>query len=173
MTLLHLATRYPERVSKLVLVGATSHFGEQARRIMRSVASDGLPPPVREQFLSCAARGPAQAEELTRQFGAFQGQSHGRDFHGSGLSEDQGRNAHCAWGSRRLLSNLNSRGNVWSNSAIAVVDRTGRRPLADCRRHRGSLCPDRGIIPFALGLSDGSDRWRLLMSAMGRKRTLG
>jgi pimeloyl-ACP methyl ester carboxylesterase len=71
MTLLHLATRYPERVSKLVLVGATSHFGEQARRIMRSVASDGLPPPVREQFLSCAARGPAQAEELTRQFGAF------------------------------------------------------------------------------------------------------
>lgn len=71
MALLHLATRYPKRVSKLVLVGATTHFGEQARRIMRSVASDGLPPPVRKQFLKCAVRGPTQADELGRQFGAF------------------------------------------------------------------------------------------------------
>lgn len=71
MTLLHLASRHPERVSKLVLVGATSHFGEQARRIMRSVARDGLPPPVREQFVRCAVRGEAQADELMRQFGAF------------------------------------------------------------------------------------------------------
>lgn len=71
MTLLHLATRYPDRLSKLVVVGATTHFGEQARRIMRSVASEGLPPPVREQFLKCAARGAAQADDLTRQFGGF------------------------------------------------------------------------------------------------------
>jgi pimeloyl-ACP methyl ester carboxylesterase len=71
LTLLHLATRYPDRLSKLVVVGATTHFGEQARRIMRSVASSGLPPPVREQFLKCATRGPVQADELTRQFGGF------------------------------------------------------------------------------------------------------
>lgn len=71
MTLLHLATRYPDRLSKLVLVGATTHFGEQARRIMRSVASDGLPPSVREQFLKCASRGAAQVDELSRQFGGF------------------------------------------------------------------------------------------------------
>jgi pimeloyl-ACP methyl ester carboxylesterase len=71
MTLLHLATRYPDSLSKLVVVGATTHFGEQARRIMRSVASKGLPPPVREQFLKCAARGAVQADDLTRQFGGF------------------------------------------------------------------------------------------------------
>lgn len=71
VTLLHLATRYPNRLSKLVVVGATTHFGEQARRIMRSVASDGLPPPVREQFLKCAPRGPVQVDELTRQFAGF------------------------------------------------------------------------------------------------------
>jgi pimeloyl-ACP methyl ester carboxylesterase len=71
MTLLHLATRYPDRLSKLVVVGATTHFGEQARRIMHSVASDGLPPSVREQFLKCATRGAVQADELTRQFGGF------------------------------------------------------------------------------------------------------
>ena len=71
MTLLHLATRYPDRLSKLVVVGATTHFGEPARRIMRSVASEGLPPPVRDQFLKCAVRGAVQADALTRQFGAF------------------------------------------------------------------------------------------------------
>ena len=76
MTLLHLATRYPDRLSKLVVVGATTHFGEPARRIMRSVASDGLPPPVREQFLKCAARGAVQADDLTRRFGGFK-DSHG------------------------------------------------------------------------------------------------
>jgi len=71
MALLHFATRYPDRFSKVVLIGATSHFGEQARRIMRSVASEGLPPPVREQFVRCSTRGEAQADELMRQFGAF------------------------------------------------------------------------------------------------------
>jgi len=71
MALLHFANRYPDRLSKVVVVGATSHFGEQARRIMRSVASKGLPPPVREQFVRCSVRGEAQADELMRQFGAF------------------------------------------------------------------------------------------------------
>lgn len=71
MTLLHLATRYPDRVSKLIMVGATTHFGDQARRITRSVASGGLPPPLREQFLKCATRGAAQVDALTQQFGGF------------------------------------------------------------------------------------------------------
>lgn len=71
MTLQHLATRHPDRISKLVLVGSTSHFGDQARAIMRVVASDGLPPPVREQFVRCSVRGEAQADALARQFGGF------------------------------------------------------------------------------------------------------
>lgn len=72
MTLLHLATRNPERLSKMVLVGATTHFGEQARGIMRSVFADGLPPSIRKEFERCATRGgAAQARELTRQFGGF------------------------------------------------------------------------------------------------------
>ena len=71
MTLLHLATRYPARLSKLVVVGATTHFGEQARDIMRLVALEGLPPRIRAEFLKCAVRGAAQADELTRQFGEF------------------------------------------------------------------------------------------------------
>ncbi len=71
MTLLHLATRHPDRLSKMVVVGATTHFGEQARAIMQEVADRGLPPPVQQQFDQCATRGKAQASGLVRQFGAF------------------------------------------------------------------------------------------------------
>ncbi len=71
MTLLHLATRYPDRLSKMVVIGATTHFGDQARAIMTSVASEGLPPPIMAMFEQCAARGPAQARDLVRQFGEF------------------------------------------------------------------------------------------------------
>lgn len=87
MTLLHLATRYPDSLSKLVVVGATTHFGEQARRIMRSVASEGLPPTVREEFLKCATRGAVQADELTRQFGAFKDAHTDMNFKASDLSK--------------------------------------------------------------------------------------
>lgn len=87
MTLLHLATKYPDRVSKLVVVGATTQFGDQTRRILRSVASAGLPPPIREQFLSCAARGPAQADELARQFGAFKDSYTDMNFKPADLSK--------------------------------------------------------------------------------------
>ena len=91
MTLLHLATRYPERLSKMVVVGATSHFGEQARTIMRSVAAEGLPPPVRAEFLKCAARGPSQADELTRQFGAFKDSRDDMNFTPADLAKIKAR----------------------------------------------------------------------------------
>ena len=71
MTLLHLATRHPERLSKMVVVGATTHFGDQARAIMRDVAERGLPPPVQQMFEQCATRGDEQVNGLVRQFGAF------------------------------------------------------------------------------------------------------
>jgi pimeloyl-ACP methyl ester carboxylesterase len=71
MTLLHLATRHPDRLSKMVVVGATTHFGEQARKIMGTVAAEGLPPPVHAMFEQSAARGKAQAAGLVRQFSAF------------------------------------------------------------------------------------------------------
>ena len=86
MTLLHLATRYPDRISKLVVVGATTRFGDQARLIMRAVAASGLPAPVRAQFEKCAVRGPAQANELVRQFGAFKDSYTDMNFQPSDLA---------------------------------------------------------------------------------------
>jgi pimeloyl-ACP methyl ester carboxylesterase len=71
MSLLHLAIRYPDVLSKLVVVSATTHFPESARRIMRGVRFETLPPPVREQFVRCAVRGEDQARQLVAQFHAF------------------------------------------------------------------------------------------------------
>jgi pimeloyl-ACP methyl ester carboxylesterase len=75
MTLLQLATKYPDRLSRMVLVGATTHFPEQARAMLKGVTYEALPPPVQEQFRACASRGDSQVRELVTQFRAF-GDSH-------------------------------------------------------------------------------------------------
>jgi pimeloyl-ACP methyl ester carboxylesterase len=71
MTLLHLATKYPDRLSKMVVVSGTTQFGDQARAMLRGASMESLPPPVLEGFRSCAARGDAQVKELVGQFHAF------------------------------------------------------------------------------------------------------
>lgn len=71
MTLMHAATREPDRFEALVLIGASTHFTEQAREIMRGVP-DGVPPPVLASFRDCAHRdGQAQVDELLVQFNGF------------------------------------------------------------------------------------------------------
>lgn len=71
MTLLHLATKHPDRLSRMVLVGATTHFPDQARAIMHSVSVATLPPPVLDNFRQCASRGDDQVRSLVDQFHAF------------------------------------------------------------------------------------------------------
>jgi pimeloyl-ACP methyl ester carboxylesterase len=70
MTLLHMATRQPERIEAMILIGATSYFPPQARRIM-TVSAERMPPQVREMQKRCAKRGSDQANELSAQFTAF------------------------------------------------------------------------------------------------------
>ena len=71
MTLLRLATKYPERLSKMVVVGATTHFPEQARAMVRSVKMENLPPPMLGAFRNCATRGDGQVRDLLAQFANF------------------------------------------------------------------------------------------------------
>ena len=85
MTLLHLATRHPNRLSKMVVVGATTHFGDKARGILRSIASGPLPAPVRAEFDACATRGKAQADALIGQFIAFKDSYNDMNFQPAGL----------------------------------------------------------------------------------------
>jgi pimeloyl-ACP methyl ester carboxylesterase len=72
MTLLHVATRHPGRIERLVLVGATTAFVDQTREFLRGVRRETLPPPVLADFRKCASRGDAQLDELLAQFRAFE-----------------------------------------------------------------------------------------------------
>jgi hypothetical protein len=44
MTLLHMATRQPSRIDAMVLIGATTYFPEQARKIFRASTVESLTP---------------------------------------------------------------------------------------------------------------------------------
>lgn len=70
MTLLHAASRNPDRFDALVLIGGTTHFPEPARRIMRMTGTERPPPNERE--LRCATRGESQFRTLQGQFAGFQ-----------------------------------------------------------------------------------------------------
>jgi pimeloyl-ACP methyl ester carboxylesterase len=72
MTLLHMATAQPHRLDAMVLVGATTHFPEQSRRLMRRVPAE-LTADERADWGRCSSRGPAQTDELMRQFHEMQG----------------------------------------------------------------------------------------------------
>lgn len=71
MTLLQLASRYPARISAMVIIGATNRFPEQARRTIEMMGKFPLPPDIAQAMESCASRGPGQVSELMAQFQDF------------------------------------------------------------------------------------------------------
>jgi pimeloyl-ACP methyl ester carboxylesterase len=87
ITLLHLATRNPERLSKMIVVAATTGFPEQARAILQSAAMDTLPPDVLASFRKCAARGEPQVRALVDQFRAFGFSTDDTDFQAADLGK--------------------------------------------------------------------------------------
>ncbi len=71
MTLLHLTTKYPDRVKTMALIGATNQFGEQARRVIKGEVSAPMPKEVQAMFNSCSSRGQPQIRDLMAQFQGF------------------------------------------------------------------------------------------------------
>ncbi len=71
MTLLHLATKYPDRVDAMVVIGATSHFHQQARDVLRAIGANPPSPGDLEALKTCARRGEGQMRDLMRQFIGF------------------------------------------------------------------------------------------------------
>jgi pimeloyl-ACP methyl ester carboxylesterase len=71
MTLLHMATRQPERIEAMVLVGAADHFPEQARKLTRRAAEHGPTGSELDYYGRCATRGDQQVRELAAQFAGF------------------------------------------------------------------------------------------------------
>ena len=71
MTLLHLATKYPGRVDSMVIIGATSHFHQQARDVLRAISANPPSPGDVGELKKCAHRGEGQMRDLMRQFIGF------------------------------------------------------------------------------------------------------
>ena len=72
MTLLHVATAHPQRLSRMVVVGASTHLhGEPARSILQDASMETLPPDVLDGFRKCATRGEPQVQALVGQFRAL------------------------------------------------------------------------------------------------------
>lgn len=51
MTLLHMATQQPERISAMALLGATTYFPAQARAVLRSTSLETMPPGYTEELV--------------------------------------------------------------------------------------------------------------------------
>lgn len=71
MTLLHLTRTYPGYVDTMAVIGATSRFVDQTRKVIRGEIAAPPPKEVTDMFNSCAARGPAQVSALMAQFRGF------------------------------------------------------------------------------------------------------
>ena len=71
MTLLHMATQQPERISTMVLIGATTHFGPDARAIMQRSTPESLSHEEMARWAACSARGENQTRALLRDFHAL------------------------------------------------------------------------------------------------------
>jgi pimeloyl-ACP methyl ester carboxylesterase len=84
MTLLHLTTRYSQRIDAMVLVGATTHFPEEARRIMRSISWEKLDT-APQLYRRCSSRGDPQVREFLMQFNAFKDSYDDVNFTGNDL----------------------------------------------------------------------------------------
>ncbi len=71
MTLIHIATRQPDRVAGLVLLGGTPYFPETARAIQRSSSLGSIPPKMMRQLEDWHPGGEAQIKALSEQFHSF------------------------------------------------------------------------------------------------------
>ena len=70
-TLLHMATRQPDRLAAMVLVSATPYFPPAARTIMATMSDEGRSPEEWEAMRARHTRGDDQIRALWRQANAF------------------------------------------------------------------------------------------------------
>jgi pimeloyl-ACP methyl ester carboxylesterase len=136
MTLLHMATRQPEQIEAMVLIGASSYFPAQARAIMASASAEKTPPQVRETQLKCAKRGSDQARELSAQFVAFKDSYDDMNFTTPYLSTIRARTL-IVHGDRDIFFPLSIPIEMYQatrGAELWIVPRRGQVPIYDARQ---------------------------------------
>ena len=72
MTLLHLATKYPDRISTMAVIGTAPRFPDnEARAFARQATVETMPKEIIDSYDQCATRGRGQVRDLIKQFAAF------------------------------------------------------------------------------------------------------
>lgn len=71
MTLIHMATKQPQRIEAMALIGATIYFPEEARAIMRASNVESLNAQAWERYRQLHKRGDDQIRALITQFHNF------------------------------------------------------------------------------------------------------
>ena len=71
LTLVHMATQQPSRIDAMVLIGATTYFPEQARKIFRDAPVESITPEEYRAQRERHVRGDEQFRALRKQFNAF------------------------------------------------------------------------------------------------------
>ena len=92
MVLLHLATREPDRISSMVLVGTAPHIPDHTQAIARGMTMETLTGRARELWQSCAVRGENQMQGLVDRFRSLFGNNPGDvNFTAARLNEIRAR----------------------------------------------------------------------------------
>jgi pimeloyl-ACP methyl ester carboxylesterase len=87
MTLLHVASQRPERLEAMILVGATSRFGPEARAAMGRSVPDSLSAEEMAEWGECSVRGEAQTREILAEFHAMKDSYDDMAFSSEDLAE--------------------------------------------------------------------------------------
>lgn len=80
MTLIHMATQQPERPESIVLIGATTYFPEQCRKLMRMWSEQGFPEGEWKRMREIHKNGDEQILSLHKQFVGFEDSYDDMDF---------------------------------------------------------------------------------------------
>lgn len=132
ITLLHLATRHPNRLSKMVAIGATNYFPDEARAILKSTTMESLPPEVLAGFRECANRGEQQARSLVDQFRALGFSKNDTDLKAADLAKISAR-VMIVHGDRDMFFPVSVPVAIYESiprSALWIVPNGGHSPTA-------------------------------------------
>lgn len=91
MALLHMATQQPERIDAMVLVSPTTHYTDQARKIMDMLDPDNQPEEAWEAMRLKHPRGDEQILDLWKQARAFRDDYQDMAFKAEDLASVQAR----------------------------------------------------------------------------------
>jgi pimeloyl-ACP methyl ester carboxylesterase len=133
MTLLHLATRDPDRLEAMILIGATIYFPEPARDIMRRSTVESLTPADFERMRRIHTRGDEQIRSLRRQFHAFKDSYDDMNFTAPFLSTITARTL-IVHGDRDEFFPVNIPVEMYlsiPNAALWIVPHGGHVPIHD------------------------------------------